>query len=119
MSRVQSSDLPSVNGLPAKNKKSSCVQMGGLCWLHDLVISVIPWVRGQVSVPAIREMGCSVRGTDQLLAASHVGCSLVEMSQGNHSAQELVCTLYPKQGQLALVPVCTGSCQSHRTVPRL
>lgn len=64
MSRGQNSHLPSVNGLPAKNKKSPCVQMGGLCWLHNLVISVRPWLRGQVSVPAIREMGCSVRGTD-------------------------------------------------------
>lgn len=120
MSRGQSSDLPSVNGLPAKNKKSPCVQMGGLCWLHDLVISVIPWVRGQISVPAVREMGCSVRGTD--LAVGSLTCWVFF---GGDVPGKPVCsgagvyTLHPRQGELALVPVCSGSYQSYRIAPRL
>lgn len=79
-----------MNGLPAKNKKSPCVQMGGLCsWLQDLVISVIPWSQFQQSGKWVAQW----EEQTHLLAASRVGCSLVEMSQGSQSVEELVCTL--------------------------
>lgn len=113
MSRGQSSDLPSVNGLPAKNKRSPCVQMGGLCWLHDLVMSVGPRVRGQGWVPAVRAMGCSVRRAE--LAAGSLTCWVFF---GGDVPGKPVCsgagvyTLHPEQ-------VCSGSYQSHRIAPRL
>lgn len=120
MSRDRSSDLPSVNRLSSKNKKSPCVQMGGLCCLHSLVISVTPWVTGQVLVTVIREVGCSVRGTDP--AAGSLTCWILF---GGDVSRKPVCSgagasaLHPKQVELVLVPVCSGSCQSHRLAPRL
>lgn len=92
--------------------------MGGLCWLHDLVISVGPWVRGQGSAPAVRAMGCSVRGAE--LAAGSPTCwvffggDVPDVCSGAGAY-----TLHPEQGKLALVPVCSGSYQSHRIAPRL
>lgn len=65
-------------------------------------------------------MGCSVRGTD--LAAGSLMCWVF---LGGDVPGKPVCsgagvyTLHPKQGELALVPVCSGSYQSHRIAPRL
>jgi len=73
-------------------------------------------------VTVIREVGCSVRGTDLAagsLASRWVGFFFL----GGDVPGKLICVeagayeLHPRPVELVLVPVCSGSCQSLRIAP--
>lgn len=77
-------------------------------------------MRCQVLVTVIREMGCSVRGTD--LAAGSLVCGFFlgrDVPGKPVYSGAGVYMLYPKQVELVLVPLCSGSYQSFRIAPRL
>lgn len=79
-------------------------------------------VKCHVLVMVIREMGCSVRGTD--LATGSLARRWVFFLGGDVPGK-LICTeagayeLHLKKVELVLVPVCSGSYQSLRIAPRV
>lgn len=122
-------DLHTVSGLLANFfifffffKEGTCVQMGGLRWLHNLVIS---W-RHCSEVPGL---GCGDGGSGLLSERNRLSrwqpCQEVGFFLGGDVPGKLICTeagayeLHPKKVELVLFPVCSASCQSLRIAPRV